>query len=285
MLAPLHVAPLAYLVILAIILASVYALKNPLRFEAWRMHPYAIYRRQRLDTLFTSLFVHVDVAHLGINAGLLCFVLPDVEFMLVDDFGWWWGRLLLLFCIVFVAGFAGSLSAIQHRSDQSHRSAGASGLVCALVMVYLVYLPIEPIRGLPGFMHDVMPFWIAMSFVAALVLVAAMAMLVRIPAPASAIHLYGALAGVLLTFVIRPASFGEIAQSLSSCVVSEKRDDESAGHDHVGDHADNDTASERFFAAFAALDGVRLVDTQWLHPLGNHQCGAMDGLSMHVIVI
>ncbi|MEC3881606.1 rhomboid family intramembrane serine protease [Parapedobacter flavus] len=258
MLAPLHEAPLAYFFIATLVAVSLAALRKRRLFETLRMHPYSLYRGKRMFTVFTSVFVHVDEKHLLINGGLLCLTLPEVEYMLVDDFGVWAGHGLELLFIAFTAVFVGVLAAIQHRYHPAHRSAGASALVLAAALFFLMYFPVEPIGVMPGFMAGLLPIWIA--FIMLFVLVVQ----VWLREPAGAVHLYGALAGVLLACSIRPISLIEIA-----AFVSEESDDKSARYNHATDHADDDTAEERPFPAFAACDGFRLIGVQAIHSRWN----------------
>src|SRR5690554_3982980 len=101
MLAPLHIAPLAYFIIAILFTVGVISLYREAWFLGGRMHPYSIYRGRRLHTLLTSVAVHVDGKHLLINIGLLCLLLPEIEYLLIDDFGPLVGRLLLISCFLF----------------------------------------------------------------------------------------------------------------------------------------------------------------------------------------
>ncbi|MFC7526869.1 rhomboid family intramembrane serine protease [Parapedobacter sp. GCM10030251] len=250
MIAPLHVAPVAYLIITAVCMVSVFALRNRSFFEACRMHPYALYRGKRLATVVTSLFVHVNEKHLLINAGLLFLALPEVEYMLVDDFGALMGRLLVLAFILFSAAFAGLFTAIQHRSNARHRSAGASALIMALVLFFLMYFPVEPLNVGPSILPLWLPMWLALGMIVFMLLFA----LLKIPA--GAIHLYGALAGILFAFAVRPQAAIEIAEIICPQWKLEKGNDETPWYKHASEHPVDGPVEECPFAPFAALDGV-----------------------------
>lgn len=265
MFTPIDEAPLAYLVIFSIVLISAYAFANRSFFDNWRMHPYAIFRGQRLHTPFTSLFVHVGIIHLSVNTALLCFILPDVEYMLIDDFGALYGSLLLLACTVFFAAVSAGFSAIRHRADAAYHSAGASALLSASIVFLLLYFPIVPFDGMPGWLPVILPIWIAVILFAVLVVLA----LFRVPA--SAIHLYGAFAGLLFALLVRPTAIDEIVTSFTPSCMLEKGDDETARHDHAGNHAEDGAAGIRTFATLAALDVVRPIGGQPVHPLGDDQ--------------
>lgn len=266
MFAPLHIGPLAYFFILLVVAISVFAFYDRSIFGAWRLHPYSVFRCRRLHTLFTSLFVHVDVRHLLVNVGILCFVLPEVEYMLVKDLGPLTGRLLLLACIAFVAVFSGALSAIGYRNRPGHYSTGASALIWALVLVYLMYFPVEPLINSSTVHPPLLPFWLALL----IVLVMLLQLFMR--AAASAIHLYGALAGILFALAVRPQAIQEIAHAVCPAVGSKERNDESAGEDHASQQPVQCTVDESALAPFAALDSLGLLILQPVHPFGDLQC-------------
>lgn len=148
MVAPMHNTPFAYLIALAIVLCIIHALTHCSFFESWRMHPYSIFRGNRMFTVLTSLFVHVDGMHLLINTGMLCLTLPE------------------------------------------------------------------------------------------------------------AIHLYGALAGVLFAFAVRPQAINEVTDIICSLMESEKGNDESSRYNHSGEHSEYCTIEKSIFAAFASLKSI-----------------------------
>lgn len=155
MIAPLHVAPLAYLIIIAILIMSIIALRHRSFFNACRMHPYAVYRGRRLATVVTSLFVHVGWLHLLLNMVFLIIYLPEVEFMLRDDFGSLAGSLLLVPAVLFIGWFAAGCDALQRRKDKLHRSAGCSHVIFGIIVLYFVYFPVGDEGGVPTLLPSI----------------------------------------------------------------------------------------------------------------------------------
>lgn len=266
MLAPIHDAPLAYILIVLMVSLSLAAFRYPLIFEGWQMHPYSIYRFRRVFTVFTSLSVHVNATHLLVNASTLCLTLPEVEYMLVDDFGPLTGRLLLLECILFSALFSGLFTAIQYRNKPWHRSTGASALIWTLVLFYLMYFPIEPLIDEPSLLPSWPPFLLAFG------LLLVMLVMIRFRTMASAIHLYGALTGVLLALAVRPEGAREVVRAMCPSPASKERDEEGRREDHSRQQSIHGTVEECALPPFASLDRAGMLRIQSVHPLGDRQC-------------
>jgi len=266
MLAPLHVAPLAYSIIAILVAVSVAALRDRKTFEALRMHPYSLYRGKGLFTVLTSVFVHVDGKHLLLNAVFLLIYLPEVEYMLVDDFGPIIGRVLLLVVVAGISWLASMGSALQHRKDEWHWSAGSSHVAFGIIILYFVYFPI----GDEGTAPTILPAF--PSILIALTILVILFLFVWVGwASAAPIHLYGALAGLLMACLIRPALLEEVAIAIDTSI-SEKRDGKTnRPKDHGADQAVAGSVSECAFAAFAALDGFRLVGVQPVHAAWDDQ--------------
>lgn len=265
MIAPLHVAPVAYLIITAVFMVSVFALRHRAFFEACRMHPYGLYRGKRLATVVTSLFVHVDGLHLLLNTAFLIIYLPEVEFMLRDDFGSLAGSLLLVPAVVFISWFAAGCDALQRRKDKWHRSAGCSHVIFGIMVLYFVYFPVGDEGGVPTLLPSIPGIAIAV-----ILLVLLLFLVFVNQASAAPIHFYGALAGLILACVIRPELIGETFGVVCTDYVSEKGGDKSKRTDEQGtDNAVSGPPGKSAFAPFAALDGVRLIGMQAVHPLGD----------------
>jgi len=265
MFASLRSAPLAYLIILATVVCSIRAFTRSSFFDTWRMHPYSVYRGKRMSTVLTSLLVHVDGMHLLINGALLCLTLPEVEYMLVDDFGTIGGRCLFVLFTLFTAVFAGTLTAIQNRHRIRHWSAGSSALIMAMLLYFLVYFPVEPLTVDSSLLPPWKPVWLALGILALLLA------FVFFKIPASAIHLYGAVAGILFAFATRPQALNEMVELICPFVKSEKGDNESTRYNHTGKYPVSGSVEKGTFAAFATLNGIRLLKVKAVHPLGNHQ--------------
>ncbi len=252
MFAPLYTTPLAYLIITAIIVVSVVALRKSSLFDACRMHPYSVYRGRRMFTVFTSVCVHTGWLHLLLNAVFLVIYLPEIEYMLNDDFGPFWGGMLLLFVVTFIASFASMCSAVQHRQDRQHWSTGSSHVVFGAMTLYFVYFPIDDGGTVPK------PLPVVPGFLIALIILSLLFLLTWLDwAAAAPMHFYGALAGLLLACMIRPALIGELFENVRPPTELEESYRKSDGAEDKGAYyAVSGSPSERTLAPCAALDGV-----------------------------
>lgn len=275
MFATIDQTPLAYLVILAIVVISLYAWYNQLTFQRFRLHPYGVYRGKNLYTLWTSLFVHIHWRHLLVNAFLLFCALPEVEYLLVDDFGPYRGRSWFIVFIMGSAAGAGGLSAIQHRSNPLHWSAGSSALILSAVFFYLLYYPITPIPGMWLMSVTLLPYTMA------IVLLLVLLILVWYKDPAGAIHLYGALAGILFVLLVRPAAFCELRDQVPSAPHSEESQNPAPREYHGSGHTDNDFAQDGAFSTGTAFDDLGLISVQALKSPGDLQSGLCARLFFH----
>jgi len=99
------------------------------------MVPYNVLRGQRLDTLFTSMFLHADLLHLGGNMLFLYIFGDNVE----DAFGH--GRYLVFY---FLSGIAADIAFIWAQlfsGDVSTGAIGASGAIAGVLGAYLILYP------------------------------------------------------------------------------------------------------------------------------------------------
>lgn len=102
------------------------------------MVPYSVLRGQRLYTLFTSMFMHADLLHLGGNMLFLYIFGDNVE----DAFGH--GRYLVFYLFSGIAADMAFLWTQLFSSDVSALlipSIGASGAIAGVLGAYLILYP------------------------------------------------------------------------------------------------------------------------------------------------
>lgn len=112
MFAPIPDAPLAYSFVLFLLAVNVYAFLYPAVIINYRMHPYAIYRGFGVAKVFSAALLHINWKHLALNVVVLAKFLPEVEYMLADDFGFFAGGLLLLAVSVGIVVISSALSIV-----------------------------------------------------------------------------------------------------------------------------------------------------------------------------
>ena len=134
--------PAATLIIAVMVAASLIGLfKAPLMIERNLLRPYWLVPRGEYRTLFTSGFLHADLAHLFFNAftfwafafalertiGSVSFVALYFFGLLVSDAGTW----------------------IKHRGDAEYRCLGGSGAILAVLFASIAYHPKSSILVMP----------------------------------------------------------------------------------------------------------------------------------------
>ena len=160
-------------------------------WSAWMLHPHGIMERNRWHQLVTYGFVHGSVGHLLFNAVSYYSIAPAVEAAIGQG-----GFLFVYFGSLILGALP---SVITHRGDPGYRALGASGAVAGLFFsgmlfypeqrIYLFFLPV----GIPYPLFGVL--FLAGSWYGARH---------QRDNIGHDVHMYGALAGLLLTAVLRP---------------------------------------------------------------------------------
>jgi len=97
--------------------------------------PYDVLHGQRLYTLFTSMFLHADILHIGGNMLFLYIFGDNVE----DAFGH--GRYLLFYFISGIAASAAFIWTQVFSGDVWTSAIGASGAIAGVLGAYIVLYP------------------------------------------------------------------------------------------------------------------------------------------------
>ncbi len=190
-------APATYALIIANLIASIYGLSFDRRFvDSFLFNVGAVARKKQHYRIFTSSFLHGDYFHLMFNMMTLWFFGPVVERLLGTD-----GFLVVYFGAVMVSGM---LSFYVNRRNLLYSSLGASDGVSGVVLSFCLFYPLAPIYiffipiGIPAILYGVI--FIAIS---------AQLMGREGNRIAHEGHLGGAMAGVVLTILMRPDVVGQ----------------------------------------------------------------------------
>lgn len=184
-------APATYALIIANIVASVYALAFDRNFAgAFAFNVGALTNRKEHYRVFTSSFLHGDYFHLGFNMLTLLFFGPVVELTLGTD-----GFLVVYFGAVLASGI---LSFYMNRNNSGYTSLGASDGVSGVILSFCMFYPMEEIYFL------FVPFGIPAILYGVLFMLISANMMGGSGRIAHEGHLGGALAGVVLTILMRP---------------------------------------------------------------------------------
>jgi membrane associated rhomboid family serine protease len=177
-------------------------------FHKLKHWPYAEVGNQEYYRLLSSGFVHGGWMHLLINVFVLYMFGGVVESHFNFHFGAIGGA--LNFSILFLATIvlADIPSMLKHRNNPSYAAVGASGAVSGIVFAYILFEPwnllylygIIPIPGIvAGILYLVYSSWASKNSKD------------NIDHDA---HLYGALWGMVITIIFRPAFFVEFLEKL-----------------------------------------------------------------------
>ena len=180
-----------YALIVANILVSGYALYGDRNFvNQFAFNVGAVVKGEQHYRVITSGFLHADLFHLIFNMVTLYFFGPPIEGALGKL-----GFIVLYFGSMIASGIT---SAIVHRRNPGYSAIGASGAVSGVVLSFCVFAPLQPIYffmlpiGIPALLY---------GFIFIVISARQMGDGSRI---AHEGHLGGAVAGVILTILMRP---------------------------------------------------------------------------------
>ena len=198
----LQQTPAAVIVLAIFVIASIAGFMNRGMWNAWMLHPHGVLHHKRWYLLLTYGFVHGDVAHLLFNAVSYYSIAPVLERVLGIP--------------GFIAVYAGSLvlgaipSVLLHHKDVHYRSLGASGAISGLFFSGMLFFPEHRIHlfflpvGIPYPLFGIL--FLAGSWYG---------MKRNLGNIGHDVHLYGALAGLLLTLLLRPDSLAIFLSGVS----------------------------------------------------------------------
>ena len=188
---------MTYLLLGLIAGVSIWAWQNQARQEQLLFSPYAIQHRKQYYRFLTSGFIHGDQMHLFFNLFTLYFFGRNMELFWTYRHGnLGYGYFLGLFFLGVV--FANVPTFFKYRQSFNYRAVGASGGISAVVFASILFFPtadicIYGIFCLPGFILGTL--YLIYSYYSA------KRSNDNIGHEA---HFYGALFGVLFSFIIEP---------------------------------------------------------------------------------
>jgi len=115
-------------------------------FRKYEFHVGSIRAGEQIR-MFSSAFLHVDIAHLAFNMLTLYFFAPYVIVNL--------GALSFLFIYIGSLVFGNLLTMLFHKDDYSYRAVGASGAVMGIVYSGILVEPNLEIYFMPGFVFGI----------------------------------------------------------------------------------------------------------------------------------
>lgn len=187
----LLVAPVASIIFVLTLAASLWAFNNENIYARFILNPYGVSRGQRVYTIITSGLIHKDWNHLFFNMLSYYFFAFQLEAM----FGHWQFGLLYVASLIL-----SDLPSIQkHKEDIWYNSLGASGAISAVIFSYIMYDPLASMGII--FIPIPIPAWIFGLLYLVYCHYASKHARDNVNHDA---HLFGALSGILITIALNP---------------------------------------------------------------------------------
>jgi len=200
-------APVASFIFAITIASSLWAFSNDNLYANMILHPFSVYRKQRVYTVITSGMIHNDWMHLGFNMLSYYFFAFQLEPLLGH---WQFGFLYIASLIL-----SDLPTVYKHRNDEWYHSLGASGAVSAVVFSYIMFDPLNKLMIIP------IPIPIPAVLFGILYLIycnyASKYSRDNINHDA---HMFGALSGMLITIVLQPHVVQGFIEKISAGVQS-----------------------------------------------------------------
>jgi membrane associated rhomboid family serine protease len=195
-------SPVASAIFVITILTSLMAFSNGDLLGKLILHPYTVYRKKDIYTVFTSGLIHNDWMHLIFNMFSYYFFAFNLERLI----GHW------QFAFLYIASLALSdlTTIFKHKDDYGYRSLGASGAVSAVIFSSILYSPWATMMILP----IPIPIWYFAFGILYLVYCNYAAKYARDNINHDA-HLFGAICGLVITIVLHPSVLHEFFQQIS----------------------------------------------------------------------
>ena len=113
----------------------------PALIDRCLFRPYSLVPQRQYTTVFSSGFVHANLAHLAFNAFTFWSFGNALERAMGSP------RLLALYVLGLLVSNAGTW--IKHRGDPAYASLGASGAILAVLFASVVYFPTQSLYIVP----------------------------------------------------------------------------------------------------------------------------------------
>lgn len=198
----LQLTPVASIIFIFTIVTSIYAFYNADTYGKFMLHPYSVAKGKNIYQLITSGMIHKDWSHLIFNMLSYFFF----AFPLEQIIGHW------QFAVLYVASLALSdiPTIIKHKDDFWYNSLGASGAVCAVLFGYILFSPLDKLIIFP------IPFPIpAVLFGVLYLIYSSYAARKSNDGINHDAHFYGAVTGILITFILYPQAIQIFIAKLS----------------------------------------------------------------------
>jgi membrane associated rhomboid family serine protease len=195
-------SPAALLIFAATLIISLYGLYgNSNLIGKLILHPYSVRRNNEWYKIITSGFVHADIGHLMFNMLSFYFFAFQVESNFLGTVNF----LIVYFGSMIIADLP---SVLKNSNNYSYYSLGASGAISGILFSAILFAPTSKISIM--FIPFGMPAWI---FGILYLLYCQFATKYAQDGVNHSAHLWGALAGIILTIILEPAIINHFIRS------------------------------------------------------------------------
>lgn len=196
-------APVAATLFVITLITSIRAFKDgELRYR-FIFNPYRLVRNKEWHQFFTSGLIHLDAWHLGFNMLVFYYFAFSLE---IRHLGAW------LFLVLYVGALIISHipALIKHRDNSGYNALGASGAISAVVLSMVIFEPGMELSLI--FIPIYLPGWVFALLYMAYSFYAGIRGIGRVGHDA---HLWGALAGIVLTVLMKPSAAADFIDWIS----------------------------------------------------------------------
>lgn len=199
-------APYSYIWIFFVLIFSILGFKRKSFFFSHVLHPYRIWRKDSIHTLFTSAFIHRNFLHLANNLLIIYALGYDMFGNIQQEYGSKIAYLLTPFLFTVFTIAPNICQVIIKRNDFSYTAIGSSGLSFALYGFSAMFFPIQPMRStLFPFITYAYSAWLLL-----LVVLLLLALVKRNPIINTQLHINAFLMGGFFGVATRPSGITEI---------------------------------------------------------------------------
>jgi membrane associated rhomboid family serine protease len=203
---------ITYIIIAVTVITSMYAMNNDLLKDKLMFNAYKINHKKEWYRFLSHGLIHADFAHLLFNMYSLYMFSGFVEetFKSEEVFG---GKGALFFVLLYVGGLILSslYSYEKHKNDIWYNALGASGAVSAIVFAFIALYP----RMKLGLLF--IPFFKVEAYIFGLIFLGIEYYLAKRGQSniGHDAHFWGAVYGILFTFVLKPSLFSNFISQLT----------------------------------------------------------------------
>lgn len=200
-------APVASVIFIITILISLLAFSNQNLYGKLMLHPYNVSRGHYVYTIITSGFIHKDVMHLLFNMMSFYFFAPVLE----QTIGHWQFGMLYFVSLIL----SDMPSVLKHKENYSYYSLGASGAISAVIFGFILHYPLAKMGLL------ILPILVPAFVFGILYLVyCSYASKYSRDSINHDAHLFGALSGLLICFLLNPPVLSSFFSQISEATRS-----------------------------------------------------------------